>query len=278
MTVEVLPLSPAIGAEVRGVDLSKPVDCRTGALLLDAFHDHSILLLRDQQLTEPALVAGARWLGALGARSRPAERRREDNPYIMKVSNIRENGEPIGSLPDGEMYFHYDMAFVEEPHRASFLYAVEIPSTGGNTLYANMSKAYELVPETLRRQLADRRALQVYDYTTTERPDVDHGLERIRHFWHPLFITHPVTRRKSLYVSRLMTARIDGMDRPESDAILERLFGYAEDPSIIYEHVWKPGDFIAWDNFCSTHARTDFPGGERRLLLRGMVLGERPEA
>ena len=93
-----------------------------------------------------------------------------------------------------------------------------------------------------------------------------------------MFITHPVTGRRALYVNRLMTARIDGMARDESDEILAALFACAEDPSIIYEHVWRSGDFIAWDNFCSTHARTDFAASERRLLLRGMTLGERPRA
>lgn len=274
--MEIRPLSPAIGAEITGVDLRNALDEPTRKALLDAFHEYCILLLRDQRLTEPQLVAGADWLGTLGERSRPSERRQEDNPYIMKVSNIRENGRLIGSLPDGEMYFHHDMAFVEKPHKASFLYAVEIPSTGGNTLYANMYKAHDLVPEDLRARLADRTAIQVYDYTTTERPDIENRLDEIRHFSHPVFITHPVTGRRALYVNRLMTARIDGMDRDESDKVLEELFQYAEDPSIIYEHVWRPGDFIAWDNFCSTHARTDFSAGERRLLLRGMVVGERP--
>lgn len=274
--IDVTPLSPAIGCEVRGVDLSGKLDEATKALLLDAFHDHCILLIRGQNLTEAQLIAGASWLGTLGERSRPAEIRQEDNPYIMKVSNIRENGRLIGSLPDGEMYFHHDMAFVEKPHRASFLYAVEIPSSGGNTLYANMYKAYDLVPDDLKRRLAGRMALQVYDYTTTETPDIDNGLENIKHFSHPVFITHPVTGRKALYANRLMTARIDGMDRAESDAVLSDLFACAEDPSVIHEHVWRPGDFLAWDNFCSTHARTDFSPAERRLLLRGMIVGERP--
>lgn len=276
MPLEITKLSPAIGAEIHGIDLSDDLNGAIKGDLLGAFHEHSVLLLRGQSLTERQLILGATWLGALGERSRPAERRREDNPFIMKVSNIRENGEPIGSLPDGEMLFHHDMAFVEKPHKTSFLYAVEVPATGGNTLFANMYKACDLVPQALKRKLAGRTALQVYDYTTTARPDIAAGLDGIRHFSHPVFITHPVTGREALYVNRLMTARIDGMDRDDSDAVLEALLACAEDPSIIYEHVWRPGDFIAWDNLCSTHARTDFPADQRRLLLRGMTIGERP--
>lgn len=250
MAIEITTLSPAIGAEVHGIDLRDDLNGAIKGDLLTAFHAHSVLVLRGQRLSERQLILGSTWLGALG--------------------------EPIGSLQGGEMAFHHDMAFVEEPGKASFLHAVDIPPAGGNTLFANMYSAYDLVPQMLKDRLVGHTALQVYDDTSLVRPDISAGLEHIKHFSHPVFITHPVTGRKALYVNRLMTARIDGMDAQESDDILEQLLACAEDPSLIYEHVWRPGDFIAWDNLCSTHARTDFPADQRRLLLRGMTIGERP--
>lgn len=279
MPVSVTPASPAIGAVIEGVDLSRELDSVTKAALQDAFYQHCMVVVRGQNLTQDQLVAATTWLGTISKRNRPDAIRREDNPYISKVSNIRENGELIGSLPDGEMYFHFDAAYVEKPQRATFLYSVEVPSVGGNTLFANMYTAYENVPSALKKRLEGKTALQVYDYTTVDKPDIATRLDQLKHFSHPVFITHPVTKRKALYVSRLMTARINGLDEQESNEVLEELYSYAEDPKIQYEHVWRRGDFIAWDNLCSSHARTDFSAAERRLLLRGVMEGNyRPAA
>jgi taurine dioxygenase len=170
------------------------------------------------------------------------------------------------------MFFHFDGAFLERPHTATFLYAVEIPRHGGDTLFANMYRAYDLLSQRLKARVDGLTALQVYDYTTVDKPKIDdESLKNIRHFSHPIVLTHPVSRKKSLYVSRLMTARINGLSDEESADLLSELFTYTEHPSIIYTHRWKIGDFIAWDNLCSTHARTDFSPAERRLLLRGII-------
>ena len=123
----------------------------------------------------------------------------------------------------------------------------------------------------LRRAVTGRRVLQVYDYTVREKPDTS-DLNGVPHCWQPAVIRHPVTGRSALYVDRLMSAAIEGMAREESDALLEQLFPYVERAD--YEHVWRPGDYVIWDNRCSVHARTDFPATERRLLKRGKVAGE----
>jgi len=279
MAITVTPASPAIGALVSGLDLRCELDQATTTTLKQAFHNHCMVVIRNQALTQEQLPAASSWLGTVSKRNRPDAIRREDNPYISKVSNIRENGELIGSLPDGEMYFHFDAAYVEKPQRATFLYSVEVPSVGGNTVFANMYAAYDRVPAALKAKLEGKTALQVYDYTTIDRPDVSHGLSELKPHSHPVFIRHPVTKRKALYVSRLMTARINEMDSAQSADVLERLYACAEDPAIRYEHVWRPGDYIAWDNLCSSHARTDFSAAERRLLLRGVIEGDyRPVA
>ena len=190
----------------------------------------------------------------------------------MLVSNIREDGKPIGSLPDGEMWFHHDMAFVDTPHKATFLYSIEIPKHGGNTKFANMYGAFDLLPKKLKNILTGKRVMQIFDYQETGQPDLKE-LDRVKHAWHPAIIQHPDTGRKALYVNRLMTATIEGMPHNEARKIIEEVIPYAEDPSIIYEHHWQTRDFLVWDNRSSTHARTDFPDTERRLLKRGMVEG-----
>ena len=272
MDIEVMPLSSTIGAEVRGVNLSQPISGKLKKRLLQIWHKYLLVLFRSQSLSDQELWRSGDWIGQLGQRSRPANRRSESDPYIMLVSNIRENGKPIGSLPDGEMWFHHDMAFVDVPHKATFLYSIEVPDYGGNTKFANMYEAYNLLPERLKNALAGKRVLQLFDYKETSQPSLNE-LDKVKHAWHPAIVQHPETGRKALYINRLMTATIEGIPHEKARDIIEEVILYAEHPSVIYEHKWKAGDFLVWDNRCSTHARTDFPSTERRLLKRGMVEG-----
>jgi taurine dioxygenase len=192
----------------------------------------------------------------------------------MLISNIRQDGKPIGALPDGEMHFHTDQCHQEIPAKATMLYAIEIPSQGGNTLFANAYAAYETLAEEIKRRIAGRRALNAYDKDSTLRSaSYDNAGSSC---WHPVVRTHPATGRKALYVNRLMTREIEGLPREESDALLQMLFDHQEQPSFVYEHVWRPGDLLMWDNRCTLHARTDFSAGERRLLRRVTILGEKP--
>jgi taurine dioxygenase len=196
------------------------------------------------------------------------------NPAVMLVSNIREDGKPIGALPDGEMHFHTDQCHQATPAAATMLYAIEIPSKGGNTLFANAYKAYETLPNDIKQRLAGRRALNAYTTDTTTRSTNYEGANSS--YWHPAVRTHPATKRKALYVNRLMTREIEGLPREESDALLRMLFDHQEQPQFVYEHVWRLGDILMWDNRCTLHARTDFSAGERRLLRRVTLIGETP--
>lgn len=271
MTPELRPLSPTIGAEVRGVDLSRPLDEATARSLLDAWHARVLLLFRDQDLTDEALKRSAAWIGAMGDITMPVSRRGDADSRISLVSNIRDDtGRAIGALGDGDMWFHHDNSFVADPDQATFLYAVELPSRGGNTLFASCYRAFDQLPLRLREAIAGRRVLQVYDYSLRGRPDLAH-LDAVKHYWQPAAVRHPVTGRKALFVDRLMTAAIEGYPKAESDALLEELFPYVE--QVDYEHVWRVGDYVIWDNRCSVHARTDFPAAERRLLKRGKIAG-----
>jgi len=195
----------------------------------------------------------------------------------MYVSNIRENGKLIGSLPDGEMHFHSDQCHTEQPAMATMLYAMEIPSQGGDTLFANMYQAYETLAPELKSKLEGLKAENVYDYNAESLMRRGSKIrEGVQHCAHPVFRTHPVTRRKALYVNRLMTDHIVGLPAGESETILLRLFDHAEQPGIVYTHRWRVGDLILWDNRCTQHARTDFDASERRKLRRITVRGERP--
>jgi taurine dioxygenase len=190
----------------------------------------------------------------------------------MLISNIRENGEPIGALPDGEMMFHHDMIHAEIPSKATLLYSVEIPSTGGNTLFASGYAAYDTLDPAVRARLEGRRALHHYNYGSTMRGDA-RGTEAFAECVHPVFRTHEDTGRKAVYVNRLMTVKVLDLPENESAELLARVWDHAEKREFVYEHVWRKGDLLLWDNRCSSHARTDFPATERRLMLRTTVQG-----
>lgn len=271
MRTEFRPLSATIGAEVLGIDLSRPLDRITSKMLLDAWYEHVLLLFRDQTLTDDKLKRSAAWVGTMGDVTMPVARRGDDDLQISLVSNIRDAaGREIGALGDGEMWFHHDNSFVADPDQATFLYAVELPSSGGNTLFANCYRAWDQLPARLRQAITGRRVLQVYDYSVRGKPDIS-KLAAVKHCWQPAIVRHPATGRKALFVDRLMTAAIDGYSKQESDALLDELFSYIE--QVDYEHVWRLGDYVIWDNRCSVHARTDFPAAERRLLKRGKIAG-----
>ena len=266
-------LSPALGAEILGVDLRDPIDDARKQNLLDAWHQHLVILLRNQTLDEDTQVRFAETFGS-PAKITSGRTFSLKHPSVMLISNIREDGKPIGALPDGEMNFHTDQCHQAIPAKASMLYAIEIPSQGGNTLFSNAYTAYETLPEDIKHRIAGRRALNAYDKDSTLRTaKYDDAGSSYRH---PVVRTHPATGRKALYVNRLMTREIEGLPREESDAILQQLFDHQEQPKFVYEHVWRPGDILMWDNRCTLHARTDFSAGERRLLRRVTILGEKP--
>ena len=278
MSLTLKPLSPACGVEVQGLDLRQALDAGTVAAVRKAFDDNIVLVFRQQELTESDQLRAAEIFGKVALRKRPVNGPGPggdfDTPFML-VTNIVENGKAIGAFGDGEMWFHHDTSYYPEPHRATLLYAMKLTSWGGETCFSNMYKAYEMIPRSLRDRLEGKKVLQMHDYKRRERIDVDSAdLSKIRHHEQPIFVTHPATGKKALYVSRLMTARIEGFSGADSDAILEDLFDISEDPSIVYEHEWALGDLVIWDNWCSIHARKDFPREEPRLMRRLTVEGQ----
>jgi len=268
---QVRRLSQHIGAEITGLDLSQPIVGDTAAAVRKAWLDHHVLVFRDQRLDDEDQVRFARLFGEpIGARAKE-----QPNPFVMLISNVRENGELIGQLPDGELQFHADSVFLERPLQGAILYAVEVPSTGGNTMFASTHAAYDALSREDRRRLSGMKALNAFDYATQVRTG-RFDATKAPHFIQPVIRTHPETGRKAIFVNRLMTQHIVGLPEAESDALLLQLWELSERPEFIYEHVWRVGDVLMWDNRCTIHARTDFPAGERRLLRRVGLEGDKP--
>jgi alpha-ketoglutarate-dependent taurine dioxygenase len=274
--LEVVPLTKHIGAEIRGIDLRERPDDETVKAIYQAWLDHLVIIFPGQKLAQEDLLHATTFFGENGGLSRPKHEAPKGFaqmlPGIMLISNIRENGEPIGALPDGEMMFHHDMIHSDVPSKATLLYSVEIPSTGGNTLFASGYAAYDTLDPAIRNKLEGTRAQHHYNYGSVQRGD-NKGTASFGENMHPTFRTNEDTGRKAVYVNRLMTLGIEGMPREEAEPLLNAVFDHAEKPEFVYEHVWRLGDLLLWDNRCSSHARTDFPTTERRLMWRTTVKG-----
>lgn len=273
--MEVVPLSTALGAEIRGVDVSKPLADALFRKVLDAWHEHLVIVLRRQELDEDAQVRFAERFGELSPIH--TDHHSATNKAVMYIGNRKQGGKIVGALPLGEMQFHSDQCYTERPAMGTMLYGIEIPAQGGNTLFANAYKAYEALSADLRQRIEGRKAVQVYDYGggVTDRKNMVAPAEGMS-YAHPVARTHPATGRKALYVNRLMTHHIEGLSLDESERLLGLMFATIERPEFIYEHRWRVGDLVLWDNRCTLHARRDFDPNERRWLRRVTIRGERP--
>ena len=274
--MQIEKLTDSLGARVTGLDLSSPLDSDVHAKLHEAWLDYQVLVIPNQNLTQEEQINFARTWGKFPKRERYERRAEKDtaDKSIMLVSNIRENGKPIGSLPDGEMMFHTDGAYDEHPYNYTMLFALELPKTGGNTLFSNMYAAYETLSDDMKLKLADCTAHHGYYSGTVQRDQPIGDLNG--EFSHPVFIEHNESGRTALFISRLLTLRINELSQEESDEVLNFLFDHSEKPEFVYEHEWSIGDLVMWDNRCLNHARTDFPTSERRLLRRNVIQGRRP--
>src|SRR6266571_1301658 len=217
--IKITPMSPACGAEVSGVDLTRPLSDAEVRAIKDAWGKHLVLVFRGQKLTQDDQLRFASYFGDLGSRKKAPEALRtrtegvqQDHEKVLLVSNIKVDGVPIGAFGEGEFWFHIDSGYSARPYKYTFLYALELPSTGGNTMFSNMYKAYEAVPPALKQKLKGRKALHIHEYKRSEKADLSGDISGVPHHFHPVFITHPDTGRRTLFVDRLMTTRIDGMD------------------------------------------------------------------
>ncbi len=272
VTIEVQPITPAVGARVTGIDLSRPIDAGVAQALRDAFVTHSVICVPRQDLEPEHQKEFAAVFGPVddGNRTTTDPNKMQSERGVMFVSNIRENGKPIGVLPDGEMHFHSDGAHRDSPYRATTLYALKVPSRGGETKFAAMAAAFEALPADKQKQLCGLKACHVFNYNKTTRAEMRRD-DDTQHAIHPLVKVHPDSGRRSLYLSRLMTRNIVGMEDEASESLLLELFDHCEKPEFVYAHPWEVGDLVIWDNRSVNHARNDFPAHEERLLRRYTV-------
>jgi len=280
----VIPTGKALGAEIRGVDLRVVAD-DDFARIYQAWLDNLVLLFRGQQLADSDLIAFSKRFGDLDWAPVQETGRRfvSGHPEIYVVSNVIENGAPIGSLGAGEATWHTDMSYLSDPPKASVLYALEVPASGGNTYFTNMYAAYESLPVALKQRI-EGLALK-HDATYNSGGYVRQGVTAVDDpttspgIYHPLVCAHPETKRRMLYLGRRRNAYIKDFAPADSESLLDELWSHAIREEFAWHNEWRVGDLVMWDNRCTMHRRDPFDAGERRVMHRTQIKGEtRPHA
>ena len=279
--VIVRPTGAALGADIEGVDLAGALPPETVTAIKQAWGEHLVLRFRGQKLSDDDLMRFSRHLGELDwapvAATNDAPEGRE---YIMVVSNVVENGQPIGQLGAYEAVWHTDMSYVPAPPSASALYSLEAPPSGGNTGFCNMYRAYETLPTELRRQIEGRVCR--HDASRNSAGELRRGFvdasdpSQTVGAEHPIVRTHPVTGRQALFLGRRRNAYIPGLPLAESEALLDALWAYATKDEFTWYQQWRAGDLILWDNRCVMHRRDAFDPATRRVMHRTQIKGDRP--
>ena len=272
-------LSPVMGIEIAGVDLSRPLDEPTFAAVHDAFLRNLLVCFPGQHLDQTQHVAFGRRFGDLQVHVLD-QYRSPTHPEIYVLSNVKKTGETTGEHPDkGTLVWHSDLSFQARPALATMLYGIEVPRAGGDTLFANMYAAYEALPAATRARIAGLRAIHDLD-ASRQRAGAPPMTEQQRReappVEHPLVRTHPETGRKCLYISH-HAMRIVGLPEAEGTALLEELMAHATRADFVYAHRWRQGEVVMWDNRCTMHKATPYDAkGERRVMNRTVVKGDIP--
>lgn len=281
-TVSVIPSGKALAADIRGVDLSKKLDDATFKVILDAWSQHLVLRFRGQSLSDPQLEQFSARLGALDRAPQYTAGTvvTVKSEFVAVISNVVQNGKPIGDLGNAEALWHTDMSYNEVPPMASALYALEIPLTGGETGFCNMYLAYETLPAALKRRVENLQCKHDASRNSTGglrrgQPDVTTPRDAPGAV-HPIVRTHPVTGRNALFLGRRLNGYIMGLAPEESEALLDELWAHSTRPELAWYQEWQVGDLILWDNRCVMHRRNAFDGSQRRIMHRTQMAGDKP--
>lgn len=276
----------ALGAEVTGIDLSRPLDDAAIEAIRQALREHLVLVFRGQKLSAPEQIAFSRRFGDLVRRIRD-DFLHPDYPDVLVLSNRKEKGEYVGATPAYAGFtWHADLTYAERPSMGSMLHALEAPAKGGDTAFANMYTAYETLPGETRRKLAGLKAIHVRDRRKNPRAQLTADFDRdadeyygvpVPDSLHPMVRTHPESGRKALFVSPRFTVAIEGLDDEEAQPLLDELFAHQRRPEFIYRHKWRLGDLVFWDNRCTIHKALGGiePPGIRHLH-RTSIAGDAP--
>ena len=280
--LEIRPLSDALGAEVIGLDLTAPLAQEDFEAVHAAHLRHHVLVFRDQRITPAQQVAFSRRFGPLQIHVL-RDFQLPGHPEVLVVSNIKENGKPIG-LGDAGHFWHSDLSYKEKPSLGSMLHAQELPAEGGDTLFANQHAAYDALPQALKKVIdplaAEHTYLARYEELRARspwRPKLTQAqVDEVKPVVHPVVRTHPETGRKALFVSEHFTTRILGVTEDESRSILDELFALSTKPEFVYRHQWQPHDMVFWDNRSVQHLAAGTPDHLRRKLYRTTIEGDLP--
>ena len=282
MSVRIEPLSPAIGAEVLGVDPRRPLDAGAVAEVEAAFEDHGVLLFRDAPMSAAELTAFSRHFGALQPHVQRAYRHPEA-PEVVVMTNqhadgsFDETGARRGAIEDVRHGWHSDLSYDPKPAKATLLHATNVPSSGGNTCFANAAAAWEALPEAVRARVKGLEALFVYGTDQRNRSLVvaARTLDSEQRAVHPVVNAHAATGRAAIYANPLLTVGVVGMAQEESDRLLDELYDMLDRPEFHWEHEWSVGDTLMWDNRGGVMhcGRLDYPRNELRRFLRTTVTG-----
>lgn len=280
MNVEIIGTNAAAGAEIRGVDLTQPLDDATFATIESALHTHGVVFLRDQKITPAQQVEFTRRFGEPDFNFNAGNFGIDGSPEIYKISNIIEDGREIGTRRAGETW-HTDMSYAKKPASATMLYALEVPTlhglTLGDTAFANAALAWDELPRAMQDKIANLQG--VFDFRGRKRssPVSAENIAQYPPVQHPIVRTHPRTGRKSLYVVRDDCTAIVGMDEAQGMALIEALADHIVRPDFVYQHRWREGDVVVWDNCTVQHrAIMDYDLPQRRLMWRTTLKGDIP--
>ena len=283
MSISIQKVSPAVGAMVKGVDLSGLVPPDIFETLEGAIAEHGVLVFRDQHLTPAQHVAFSRRFGSLETHV-ISEALLEGYPEIYVISNAVEDGKPKGRAYAGT-YWHSDLSYMPVPAMGSMMYALQIPEIGGDTMFANMYLAYETLSEGLQRMLAQLWAVHDFGHADKRYFSKRGATARLNEsarkktppVEHPVVRTQPATGRNALFINPGFTSRFVDMTEEESEPLLEYLFQHITQPAFIYRHRWQVNDLVFWDNRCTIHhAIRDYGEDTPRHMHRTTICGDKP--
>jgi taurine dioxygenase len=280
--IAVKPTGAALGADVTGVDLARPLDDAAFRAIEAAWHAHLVLRFRDQRLDDPGLLAFARRFVELDKAPVHAAHDADHDPHpeISVMSNIKVDGKSIGNLGHYDAEWHTDMSYNERTPIGSLLYSLEVPPSGGDTGFSNMYTAFETLPGELKRAIIGRSCK--HDSSRNSVGDLRKGYQDVTDpreapgAVHPIVRTHPATRRNALFLGRRRNACIVGLPLAESEDLLNRLWAHAGKPEFAWYQKWQVGDLVMWDNRCTMHRRDAFDPNARRLMHRTQIKGDKP--
>jgi taurine dioxygenase len=280
MPIEIIPTGAALGAEIRGVDLARPLDDADFAAIERAYNEHGVIFFRDQHIMPAQQVAFTRRFGEIAFNIFGERWSVPGAPEIVVVSNLTENGRPIGIRRAGENW-HSDMCYTARPPRGTMLHAREIPDLNGlslgDTEFASAAASYDALPQSMKDRIAGRRA--IFDFAARKRafPPTQAEIERNPPIRHPIVRTHPYTGRKCLYVMRDDCTGIEGLEPEEAEGLICALADHIVKPQFVYRHRWRVGDLLMWDNCTVQHrAIQDYDLPQRRLMHRTTMGGSVP--